>query len=165
IGVGRLGLPMDAGIVRATCPSMLTVKVCAEMSATPTTAAPVVMSVLNPPTDSSIVVCAGQNSSGLNCRVSALSHSNFPVRLLGAAIVNARSTAARLATGSVKVSTTGAPTPTTSPGRGCTDATTGSDVVTAADPGLVGPTSTVAATVNATSAHLVSKRMPPFTRE
>ena len=35
-GVGCLGLPIEAGISRATSPSMLTVKVCAEMSATPT---------------------------------------------------------------------------------------------------------------------------------
>ena len=36
IGVGCLGLPIDAGIWRTTWPSMLTVNVCASMSATPT---------------------------------------------------------------------------------------------------------------------------------
>ena len=49
IGVGNLDLPIDAGISRMTCPSMLTVKVCASMSATPTTAAPVSNVVFAPP--------------------------------------------------------------------------------------------------------------------
>ena len=60
MGVECLGLPIDAGISRATWPSMLTVNVCASMSATPTTAAPVSKLVLAPPTDSEIVECAGQ---------------------------------------------------------------------------------------------------------
>jgi hypothetical protein len=49
IGVGCLGLPIEAGMVRTTWPSMLTVKVCASMSATPTVAAPDSNDVLAPP--------------------------------------------------------------------------------------------------------------------
>ena len=60
IGVGCLGLPIEAGIVRTTWPSMLTVKVCAFRSATPTTADPVPKEVLSPPTDIVTVPWAGQ---------------------------------------------------------------------------------------------------------
>jgi hypothetical protein len=49
IGVGCLGLPIDAGIWRTTWPSMLTVNVCASMSATPIVAAPVSNVVFAPP--------------------------------------------------------------------------------------------------------------------
>src|SRR5882724_13264910 len=41
VGVGRLGLPIDAGMVRSTSPFLLTVKVCAEMLATPRSPGPV----------------------------------------------------------------------------------------------------------------------------
>ena len=68
-GVGCLGLPIEAGMVRATAPSMLTVKVCLEMEATPSTAAPVSKFSGTAPTDPLIWECAGQNSVGTNCTV------------------------------------------------------------------------------------------------
>src|SRR3954468_417581 len=163
MGVGRLGLPIDAGIVRATSPSMLTVKVCCEMLATPSTAASVVISVLNPPTESGTTLCAGQNPSGLNCRVLASGHENRP--LIPSGTVKARSAAKRLATGVVNVAVICAATPTTSPGLGCTEATVGLGDVTAAKPGLADPTSTTTNIVSERSARLkVSKGTPVFTQ-
>src|SRR3954462_14362014 len=63
----------------ASMPSMRTVKVCAERSATPITAAPVANSVLNRPMDREMVLCAGQNRSGPHCPEVASCHSYFPV--------------------------------------------------------------------------------------
>src|ERR1700731_3197442 len=40
VGVGRLGLPIDAGIVRSTSPLRLTVKVCPERLGDPRNSAP-----------------------------------------------------------------------------------------------------------------------------
>src|SRR3954462_8915574 len=161
---------------------MLTVKVCCEMLATPSTAASVVISVLNPPTESGTTLCAGQNPSGLNCRVLASGHENRP--LIPSGTVKARSAAKRLATGVVNVAVICAATPTTSPGLGCTEgtvgvggldgaepglggpeATVGLGDVTAAKPGLADPTSTTTNIVSERSARLkVSKGTPVFTQ-
>ena len=62
-------MPIEAGITRATCPSMVTVNVCAEMLATPTTAAPVGLSVLKPPSVTVMWLCAGQNPVGFHWNV------------------------------------------------------------------------------------------------
>src|SRR5581483_4097862 len=106
---------------------MLTVKVCSEMSAIPTTERPVLISVDRPPTDNATVLCAGQNRSGTHCTVSLSSHSYLPV-IAGVDLTGrACSIAARLPTGAAKVSTSGCATPTTSFGFGDTDATAKSD--------------------------------------
>ena len=60
IGVGRLGLPIDAGMVRSTSPFRLTVKVCAEMLATPSNASPVSKPVVSACTPTETWVWAGQ---------------------------------------------------------------------------------------------------------
>jgi hypothetical protein len=61
VGVGCLGFPIDAGICRTTWSSMLTVNVCASMSATPFTAEPVSKLVEKPPAVTEIGEYAGQN--------------------------------------------------------------------------------------------------------
>src|SRR5215216_4730644 len=135
---------------------MVTVNVCCEMLATPSTAAPVVISVLNPPTESGTTLCGGQNPSGLNCRVLASGHENWP--LIPSGTVKARSAATRLATGVVNVIVTCAATPTTSPGLGCTEATVGVGDVIAAKLGLTAPTSAIANIVSAISPRLKASK-------
>src|SRR5947209_16593514 len=101
---------------------MVTLNVCCEMLATPTTAGPVWKLEDRPPTESATVLCAGQNRSGTHCTSSLSSHSNLPV-IAGADLTStARSVARRFATGPLKVTTTGCATPTTSPRAGNTDA-------------------------------------------
>src|SRR5438270_582562 len=58
---------------------MVTLNVCCEMLATPTTAGPVWKLEDRPPTESATVLCAGQNRSGTHCTSSLSSHSNLPV--------------------------------------------------------------------------------------
>ena len=82
-GVGNLGLPIDAGIWRTTCPSMLTVNVWASMSATPTTEAPVWKLVFAPPAVTVMVECAGQNPFGFHCTTRSLSQVKVPVGVFG----------------------------------------------------------------------------------
>src|SRR5262245_56330464 len=78
MGVGNLDLPMEAGISRTTCPSMLTVKVWALMSATPTTEAPVSKLVLAPPAITVICEWAGQRPVGFHCTTRLLSQVKEP---------------------------------------------------------------------------------------
>src|SRR3954451_18830098 len=104
---------------------MLTVKVCASMSARPTTAAAVPKLVLAPPTDPEIVEWAGQNPVGLNCTASSASHVNVPGGVFGEENPIDRSAAPRLATGPANVTVTGMATPTTSPAAGAILATVG----------------------------------------
>src|SRR5512132_1820592 len=118
LGVGNFDLPIDAGISRTTTSSILTVNVCASMSAIPTTAEPVSKLVLKPPADTEIGECAGQNWSGVHSRTWLLSQSNFPVGVLAEVMVIDCSARARLVTGSAKVTSIGAATPTTSPVAG-----------------------------------------------
>ena len=97
-GVGNLDLPIDAGISRTTTSSILTVNVCASMSATPTTAEPLSKFVLKPPAVTAIGEWAGQNWSGIHCTIWLLSHVNRPVgvwAVLFTVMVIARSAAAR----------------------------------------------------------------------
>lgn len=106
----------------ALTPSMATVKVWSEISATPRTAGPVLKSVDKPPTDNATVLCAGQKRSGTHCTTWLSSHWNFPV-IAGADVTSmARSAVRRLATGALNVTTTGWATPTTSRDVGSTDA-------------------------------------------
>src|ERR1700712_3512412 len=79
IGVVWFGLPIDAGISLATTPSMLTGKVWAEGSATPTPAALVPKLIGIPPAVILILECAGQNASGVNWTLAGVVHSNVPV--------------------------------------------------------------------------------------
>ena len=57
---------------------MLTVKVWASMSATPTVAEPVSKLVLAPPAVTVKLVCAGRNPLGFHCTTRSLSHVNVP---------------------------------------------------------------------------------------
>src|SRR5882757_7247824 len=118
MGVGCFGLPIDAGISRTTWSSMLTVNVCASMSATPTTAAFVPKLVLAPPTDTEMVEWAGQNPVGVNCTASSASQVNVPAGVFGEEKPMARSAAARLETGPANVTVTGIATPTKAPAAG-----------------------------------------------
>src|SRR6478735_11537785 len=77
-GVGCLGLPMDAGMVFTTWPSMLTVKVCPLILATPRVAVAVSNDCLTPPTDTMMDECAGQYVLGVNCILLSASHANVP---------------------------------------------------------------------------------------
>ena len=117
MGVGCLGLPIDAGICRTTWPSMLTVNVWASMSATPTTADPVVKSSFASPAVTEIVEWAGHCPRGVHRTDFWSNHWNVPSdsRSPSADDENAmaRCAAARLATGRTKVTVTGIPTPTT----------------------------------------------------
>src|SRR5215207_3413407 len=79
LGVGNLDLPIDAGISRTTTSSILTVNVCASMSAMPTTAEPVSKLVANPPAATEIGEWAGQNWSGTHCTIWLLSQVKWPV--------------------------------------------------------------------------------------
>src|SRR5271165_4992819 len=102
-------------------PSTVTVNVCSEMLATPTTAGPVLNSIGLLPTDSFTVLCAGQNRSGTHCTTLLSSHSNLPV-MAGIDLTSmARSAAGPSAMGPLKVTTTGCATPTTSPRVGKID--------------------------------------------
>src|SRR3984885_147753 len=93
------------------------------MSATPRTAGPVLKSVDKPPTDSAMVLCAGQYWSGTHCTTSLSSHSSLPV-IEGVDLTStARSAARRLTTGARNETTTGCATPTGWPLDGRTDAT------------------------------------------
>src|SRR5580700_10149127 len=94
------------------------------MSATPSTAGPVLKSVERPPADSAMVLCAGQYRSGTHCTTSLSSHSNLPVIEGVDATRTARSAARRLTMGVRNVTTTGCATPTTWPVDGRTEATT-----------------------------------------
>lgn len=67
IGVGLLGLPIDAGMVRSTSPSLLTVKVCLEMLATPSSASPVSKPVVSACTPTETCVCGAQYWLGTHC--------------------------------------------------------------------------------------------------
>ena len=125
VGVGNFGLPIDAGISRATSPSMLTVKVCASMSATLTTEAPVSKLLFSPLTETVIGVCAGKYSAGVNSTTWSSSHVNDPGVAgapTGRTVID-DSAAERSATGSVNVTVTGCATPTVCPGWGDTPAT------------------------------------------
>src|SRR6476660_8670219 len=97
---------------------MLTVKVCASMSATPTTAAPVSNVVFAPPALTMMLECAGQNPFGFHCRTRSLSQLNDPAGLAGEAIATLRSAAARLVIDCANVNVTGIATPTFSPEAG-----------------------------------------------
>ena len=118
VGVGCLGFPIDAGICRATTSSMLTVKVCASMSATPTTFEPVSKFVAKPPPVTEIGEWAGQKVSGFHSKTWLLRQLNFPVGVLFDEMVIDCSAAARSLTGSANVTSIGAATPTTSPVAG-----------------------------------------------
>src|SRR5215207_120335 len=118
LGVGNLDLPIDAGISRTTTSSILTVNVCASMSATPTTAEPVSKLVEKPPAVTAIGEWAGQNWSGVHCSTWLLSQLNCPVGVLGDVMSIDCSARARFVTGSAKVTSIGAATPTTSPVAG-----------------------------------------------
>ena len=99
IGVGRLGLPIDAGIVRKTSPFCVTVKVCAEMLAVPTTASPVSKPVDSACTATPTWLCAGQSPSGFHSTTLGSGQSKRPVMWLGAVTWMVFSTAVRLVTG------------------------------------------------------------------
>ena len=124
-GVGRVGLPIDAGMVRSTSPSLLTVKVCAEMLATPSSASPVSNPVVRACTPTETWVWAGQYWSGTHCTTLFSTHSKCPGVLLGDVTWIDRWAAARSVTGAVNVTTTGCATPTTAPSAGKTEATPG----------------------------------------
>src|SRR5215213_7696280 len=108
-------------------PSMDTVKVWSEVLAVPTTFGPVWMLVLIRPTDSAIVVCAGQKLSGTHWTTLWSSHSYLPVITGWELILMARSAEGRSDTGAVNVTTTGWATPTTWSGAGRTDAMSNGD--------------------------------------
>ena len=113
---------------------MLTVKVWAEMLATPNVADPVPKLRRTPPASNEIWEWAGQYWSGTHCTTSELSHSNRPVLGAGEVTTMERSAASRSATGPVNVTTIGCATPTVWPLMGRTEATvaTPDDEVTAA---------------------------------
>jgi len=144
----------------AAPPSMLTVNVCSEILATPTTAGPVAKSVDWLSTASSTVLCAGQNRSGTHCTTSLSSHSNLPV-IAGADLMSMARSAARLsATGALNVTTTGCATPTTSPRVGRTDAMAGLyDWFAAAMLAPAGPAATIALIPIAARTHRTTPRM------
>jgi hypothetical protein len=137
-GVGNLDLPIDAGISRTTCPSILTVNRCASMSATPTTAAPVSNVVFAPPAVTVIGEWAGQNPSGFHCTARSLSQVNEPVGVAGEVNAMVCSAAARSAIGPANVTVTGIATPTTWPGAGLMLATSVGSV-TPAEPVATDP--------------------------
>src|ERR1700722_15550805 len=118
IGVGCLGLPIDAGIVRTTWPSMLTVKVCAVMSATPSTAEPVSNVVFAPPAVTMMLEGAGQNPVGFHCTTRSLSQLNEPAGVAGELMPIDFSAAARLVIDWANVTVTGYATPTFWPEAG-----------------------------------------------
>src|SRR3979490_1668602 len=97
---------------------MLTVNVCASISATPTTAAPDSKVVFAPPAVTMMFECAGQNPFGFHCRTRSLSHVNEPAGVAGEVIAMVRSAAARLVIDCVNVTVTGMATPTFWPEAG-----------------------------------------------
>src|ERR1700754_2791801 len=97
---------------------MLTVKVCASISATPTTDAPVSNVVFAPPAVTMMFECAGQKPFGFHCRTRSLSQVNEPDGVAGEVIEMVRSAAARLAIDWANVTVTGIATPTCWPGAG-----------------------------------------------
>ena len=139
---------------------MLTVKVCAEMSATPTTAAPVSNCIGAPPARNVTLVWAGQKVSGTHCTTLSSTQSNRPVTFVGDVILIVCSAPARSAIGLAKLTTTGCPTPTTSPGPGWTPATVkASDGDrTAAMPALPDPAIAIAAPTTAASTYRAALR-------
>src|SRR3954452_20513943 len=118
VGVGCFGLPIDAGISRTVWPSMLTVKVCASMSATPTVFAPVSKVVFAPPAVTVMLECAGRNPLGFHCTTRSLSHVKLPCGVAGELKWIDCSAADRLAMDCAKVTVTGYATPTFWPGAG-----------------------------------------------
>jgi hypothetical protein len=118
LGVGCLGLPIDAGICRTTCPSMLTVKVCALISATPTVAAPLSNDVFAPPAVTMMLECAGQNPDGFHCTTRSLSQVNEPAGVAGEVKEMVRSAAVRFSIDCANVTVTGIATPTFCPAAG-----------------------------------------------
>src|ERR1700754_1121342 len=144
---------------------MLTVKVCASMSATPTTAEPVSKLVEKPPAVTEIGELAGQNWSGTHCTISLLSQENSPVGFWRELMVMDCSARARLTTGSAKVTSTGAATPTTSPDAGETAMTAGAPIGpgTAAMPAGAEPTMATDATPTTASTYRTTLRnVHPF---
>ena len=125
IGVGRLGLPIDAGMVRSTSPFRLAVKVWPEMLATPRNWSPVSKPVVSSWTPTETWVWAGQYWLGTHCTTLFSGHSKWPEVLLGELTRMPRSAAARSITGAVNVTTTGCATPTTAPSAGKIAATPG----------------------------------------
>src|SRR5882757_8103138 len=102
---------------------MLTVNVCAEMLATPSTSSPVSKPVDKACTWTPTWLWAGQYPSGVHCTTLLSTQVNRPVMWLGAVILIARSAAARSLTGPVNVTITGWATPTTAPLAGWIAAT------------------------------------------
>ncbi len=159
-GVAKPGLPIDAGISRTTCSSILTVNVCADRSATPTTAAPDSKLVDAPPAVTLIWLWAGQNPSGIHCTTSSFSHANRPVTFLEEVTAIVRSAAGRSAIGSENLTTTGCATPTTSPRAGSIIAAVkvADGDETAARPGLPEPATAIAAVPVTTSTYRTALR-------
>src|SRR6187397_1434038 len=166
VGVGCLGLPIEAGICRATTSSMLTVNVCASMSATPTTLEPVWKSVLKPPDVTAIGECAGQKLSGVHCTTWLLNQVNSPVGVLLDSMEMDCSARARLTTGRAKVTSTGAATPTTSPvdGEMSVTARSARGPGTAAMPAGAEPIMATASTPTMTSTYRTTLRNAPSLR-
>ena len=139
---------------------MLTVNVCCDRLATPMTDGPVSKSVANPPIDSAIVVCAGQNRSGTHCATASSSRWKLPV--IGGTVLrsSARSAARRSTTAVLNGTTTGWATPTTSPRVGSTDTMAScGDRLDAAVPTAGGPAAMPAARTIATRTHLPTWRI------
>src|ERR1700712_378732 len=132
------------------------------MLATPTTCGPVAKSVAQRPTESAIVLCAGQYRSGTHCTTRSSSHSYLPV-IAGADLTSmARSALCRSATGDVNVTTTGWATPTTSPRAGRIDEMAGPrDWLAAAMLEPAGPAAKNAAIPIAARTHRTTPRMAP----
>src|SRR6476620_12438651 len=137
------------------------------------TAGPVAKFVDRPPTESATVLWAGQNRSGTHCTTSLSSHSNLPVIADADLMSMARSAARVSATGALKDTTTGCPTPTTSPRVGSTEAMAGLYDWFAATAGLydwfaaavlapVGPAATIALVPIAARTHRTTPRMLPI---
>src|SRR6476620_2690012 len=78
VGVSYPGLPMDAGTDRATAPLMLTVKVCADMSASATTPALVRNSVRALPTCTEIGARAGRKLVGVQVSSRSFAQDKAP---------------------------------------------------------------------------------------
>jgi len=106
VGVGCFGLPIDAGIWRATAPSMLTVNVWASMSATPTTEAPASKLDFAPPALTMMDECAGQNPCGFHRTTRSLSHVKLPSGVAGDVMVMVFSAARRSGMGPANVTVT-----------------------------------------------------------
>src|SRR3979490_1541709 len=84
-GVGRVGLPIEAGIVRSISPSLLTVKVWPEMLAIPRNASPVSKPVVSSCTPTETWLWAGQYWFGTHCTTLFSGHSKCPDMLVGEA--------------------------------------------------------------------------------